>query len=105
MLARSRIDGPDTRLTIGKMKQASATSRVSSKGQIVIPEPVRSAMKIEQGDRLEWSTAPDGSCVVRKAKGRLEDLVGVLGKPATHRTLEQLDAAVRAKLRTARDRR
>lgn len=87
------------------MKPKVGTSRVSSKGQVIIPEPVRSALKVEKGDRLEWSTMSDGSCVVRKVEGQLEDLVGLLGKPADHLSLEAIDAAVRQRLGARRARR
>jgi antitoxin PrlF len=76
-----------------------ATSKVTSKGQVTVPEDVRRALAIARGDRLEWVTGADGRVEVRKVQGRLSALVGLLGTPARTATIPELDDAVRQMFR------
>jgi AbrB family looped-hinge helix DNA binding protein len=76
-----------------------ATSTVTSKGQVTVPEKVRRALAVGQGDRLEWVTGSDGRVEVRKAGGDLRRLVGMLGKPRRSATVEEMDAALKARHR------
>jgi antitoxin PrlF len=82
-----------------------ATSRVTSKGQVTVPEDVRRALAVDQGDRLEWVTTPDGRVEVRKVQGELARLVGLLGKPARSATVEEMDEAVKRRFRKRHARR
>lgn len=53
-----------------------ATSRVTSKGQVTVPEAVREELSIHPGDTLEWDTDAAGHVQVRKLGRPLADLVG-----------------------------
>jgi antitoxin PrlF len=77
----------------------ASTSKVTSKGQVTVPEAVRRALGLAQGDRLAWEATPSGRVVVRKVEGRLSDLVGLLGKPRRSATLAEMDEAVRRRFR------
>ncbi|MHC4389908.1 MAG: AbrB/MazE/SpoVT family DNA-binding domain-containing protein [Planctomycetota bacterium] len=75
-----------------------AESTVTSKGQITLPIAVREALGVRAGDRLVWSTRPDGVLEVRKIQARsLTETVGLLGTPKRTRTIEELDDALRAR--------
>ena len=72
----------------------SVMSKVTSKGQVTVPESIREEAHITAGDRLEWRTTPSGVIEVRRVQGQLEDLVGFLGRPPRSVTIEQMDEAV-----------
>lgn len=82
-----------------------ATSRVTSKGQVTVPEEIRRALGIEQGDRLEWTATREGRVEVRKARGQVAALVGLLGVPKRSATIEEMDAAIARRFRKLHARR
>lgn len=53
-----------------------STATLTSKGQITIPKPVRDALGIEAGDRLEFLVRPDA---VVELFARTRDLIGLAG--------------------------
>lgn len=53
-----------------------STATLTSKGQITIPKPVRDALGIEAGDRLEFFLRPDG---VVELFARTRDLLSLAG--------------------------
>ncbi len=76
-----------------------STSKVTSKGQVTVPEAVRKSLGLQQGDRLAWEATAGGRIEVRKVQGRLADLVGVLGKPKRAVTIREMDEALRRRFR------
>ena len=82
-----------------------ATSTLTSKGQVTVPQEIRRSLGLEQGDRLVWEATGAGRVEVRKVQGRLDDLVGVLGKPSRRFTIAELDEAVRKRFRRRHARR
>lgn len=77
-----------------------ATSKITSKGQVTVPEDIRRALRIARGDRLEWIATREGRVEVRKVNGRLSALVGLLGKPRRSATVQEMDEAVKARFRS-----
>ncbi len=71
-----------------------AMSKVTSKGQITIPEVIRRRLRLQAGEQIEWTVLEDGVVEVRRAGGTLEALTSILPKPTTRRTLAELDQAV-----------
>lgn len=55
------------------------TATVSSKGQVVLPKEIRSRLGIRPGDKIGFSTSPQGVVTVRK----LEPLDAAFLKLAT----------------------
>lgn len=45
-------------------------SRVTSKGQVTIPKPVRDRLGIKPGNSVEFEMTPDGNIVLVKTGGR-----------------------------------
>jgi AbrB family looped-hinge helix DNA binding protein len=90
------IDGQMCHLTGGKETRMSevAVSKLTSKGQITIPEVVRRRLRLQAGEQLEWTVLDDGVVEVRKAGGTLEALTRVLPKPSRRRSLAELDQAL-----------
>jgi AbrB family looped-hinge helix DNA binding protein len=59
-------------------------TRVTSKGQVTIPKPVRDHLGIVPGSQVAFRRAADGSIVIEKADGtqqpsRFAKLVGIAG--------------------------
>ena len=55
-----------------------AEAVVTSKGQITIPVEVRQELGLRAGDRVVFTTMPDGTTVMRAKTRSLQDLVGML---------------------------
>jgi AbrB family looped-hinge helix DNA binding protein len=51
---------------------------LSSKGQLVIPKPVRDVLKLRPGTRLEVEALPDGSIVLRPLNRDVKSLKGMI---------------------------
>lgn len=81
------------------------TTRLSSKGQVVLPSSVRSARRWKPGLELAVENRPEG-VLLRPLKpflqSRLEDAIGSSGYKGPRRTLREMENAI---LREARKRR
>lgn len=60
------------------------STKVTSKGQVTIPKPVRELLGIGPGSSVDFKRAADGSIVIEKAdrarrKSRLSELRGIAG--------------------------
>jgi antitoxin PrlF len=71
-----------------------AVSRVTSKGQVTIPEEIRRQYHLQAGEQIEWKVTESGTIEVRRSGGSLEDLVKILPRPERALTLEEMDQAV-----------
>jgi AbrB family looped-hinge helix DNA binding protein len=69
-------------------------TKVTRKGQVTIPKPVRDHLGIGPGSEVEFKRAADGSIVILRAenatpKGRFDKVVGILGPgPSTDEIME-----------------
>jgi AbrB family looped-hinge helix DNA binding protein len=83
------------------------TTRLSSKGQIILPKSVRDLHHWTPGMDFSVEDTGDG-VILRPIKTgqptRLDDLVGSLPVKGAARTTEEMDAAIDAELRDRRDR-
>ena len=48
----------------------NAATKVTSKGQVTIPKPIRDRLGIEAGSAVEFEWASDGRVVLHKADGQ-----------------------------------
>ena len=83
------------------------TTRLSSKGQVILPKSVRDERRWEAG--TEFSVEPVGDGVLLRplksiAHSRLEDVAGCLHVAGPTRAIAEMDAAVAAEVRRRRDR-
>ena len=76
-----------------------ALSKITSKGQVTIPEEIRREYHLQAGEQVEWEVTAHGTVELRKAGGSLEDLARILPRPSKAATVEQMDAGVRAPLK------
>lgn len=72
--------------------------RVSTKGQVVIPLPVRRQLGIKPGDQLVI-IGGENEAILMKAKRYAESLRGI-GAGLYGRTREEIDAYIRGERRT-----
>jgi len=74
-------------------------SRITSKGQVTIPEPIRDQCHLQPGDQLEWRMSGAGVIELRRVGGDIRGLAGLLGIPDRKATLDELDEAIEAQFR------
>ncbi len=82
-------------------------TRLSSKGQVILPKSVRDAHRWRPGTEFIVEDTADG-VLLRSAKPfsptRLEEVVGCLSYAGKPKTLRQMESAIRAELKARRDR-
>lgn len=72
-----------------------AVAKLTSKGQLVIPQVIRQHLHLQQGDSVDFIIQDDGEVVVRPATRDVRDLKNILPKPKKAVSLEEMDRAVR----------
>jgi AbrB family looped-hinge helix DNA binding protein len=83
------------------------TTRLSSKGQVVLPKPIRDARRWRPGTELTVEDTADGvllRLVKPFAPSRLEDVAGSLRYAGKPKTIRQMDAVIRAEVKARRGR-
>lgn len=71
-----------------------AVSKITSKGQVTIPEEIRRRYHLSAGEQLEWEVTDHGTIELRKTGGSLETLTKILPRPKRALTIEEMDRAV-----------
>jgi len=67
-----------------------ATATLTSKGQITLPKVVRERLGVEAGDKVEFVETEPGVYKMIAATRDVRDLKGVVPKPATPVTAEEM---------------
>ena len=67
---------------------------ITSKGQITIPAPVRIALGVDAGDRLEFVEIEKGRFAIVPATVPLSRLKGIIRKPEKPVSIEEMNAAI-----------
>jgi AbrB family looped-hinge helix DNA binding protein len=73
-----------------------SSATLTSKGQITVPKDIRTALRLDAGDVVEFVVQADGSVRLTPRRRDVRNLAGMLarpGRPAV--TLEAMDAAIR----------
>ena len=79
-------------------------TRLSSKGQVVLPKPVRDALGLEPGDEL-WVEVEEGAIrIVPRKKRRLEEVLARLPGHEPRRRFESAETLLGAEREEARKR-
>ena len=86
----------------------SATTVVSTKGQVILPKAIRQSRRWDAGTRLVVEDTPEGVLLKQAPlfpETRPEDVCGMLAYKGPPKTLEEMDAGVleEAHRRYARD--
>ncbi len=55
------------------------TTKLSSRGQVVIPEILRKAMKLMNGDKFYVAQDRKGNLVLKKIKEKVDEIMGIVG--------------------------
>lgn len=74
-----------------------ATATLTSKGQITIPVQVRTALGLETGDRVEFVEMEDGKFSIIAASKTVQDLKGLIRKPAETVSIDDMNRAIAAR--------
>jgi len=74
-----------------------ATATLTSKGQITLPKPVRDALELRTGDRVEFLIGADGTVTVLPVTSDVRALKGLLRKPHQPVSIEEMNQAIRAR--------
>ena len=74
-----------------------ATATLTSKGQITIPVQVRTALGLETGDRVEFVETDDGKFSIIAASKTVQDLKGLIRKPAETVSIDDMNRAIAAR--------
>jgi len=74
-----------------------ATSTMTTKGQVTIPLDVRQRLGLNAGDRIEFVEIENGVFAIKPAIDDVRSLKGLLRKPARPVSVEDMNAAVRAR--------
>jgi AbrB family looped-hinge helix DNA binding protein len=57
--------GGDIPMGHARAQQASAKARLRQKAQLTLPEEIRRALRVREGDEVEFSVLADGTITVR----------------------------------------
>jgi len=83
------------------------TTKLSSKGQVILPKAVREAHRWQPGTEFIVEDTGDG-ILLRPARSaaptRIEDVAGCLKGDGPRRTLEEMEAAIEAEAKARRGR-
>jgi AbrB family looped-hinge helix DNA binding protein len=81
---------------------AKLTTRVSTKGQVILPKRIRDERRWREGTELVVEDTPDG-VLLKSAplfpSTRIEDAFGILRYRGKAKTLKEMDAAVAAEVK------
>lgn len=70
------------------------TATITSKGQITIPAEVRSALKVDAGDRVEFVEVAPGRYEFLAATQSVTQLKGMFGKAKRVVSIDEMNAAI-----------
>ena len=110
MLIASEIAGRYTVLHISYFltgRNRMDTTKLSSKGQVILPKHIRTAHKWQPGVEFSVEDTQEG-VLLRPLKlfkpTRLEDVIGCAGYTGPAKTIEEMDAAIAAGIKSSHDR-
>ena len=73
------------------------TTHVSSKGQVIIPKPIRDAQQLNVGQELEVEIVTQGILLKiknKRPKSTLNDLVGCTGYQGKAKTIDEMTDSI-----------
>jgi antitoxin PrlF len=77
-----------------KYRGRTLTTKVTIKGQVTVPKPVREHLNLAKGDRIEFLIGVDGKVTIVAATEDVRRLKGIVSKPAKPVTVEDMNQAV-----------
>lgn len=79
-----------------------ATATVTSKGQVTIPAQVRASLGLDAGDRIEFVELENGQFAIMAAVHSVQSLKGLVRKPASPVSIEDMNVAIAVQGASAR---
>jgi AbrB family looped-hinge helix DNA binding protein len=70
------------------------TATLTAKGQVTLPAAVRTALKLEAGSQVEFVEIGHGQFAIVAATRHVQELKGILRKPAKPVTLQDMEEAI-----------
>ena len=64
------------------------------KGQVTVPKAIRDALNLKPGDRLDFFLEQNGELRVTATTAPVTDLKGMVSKPASPASLDDMDQAI-----------
>jgi antitoxin PrlF len=80
-----------------RRKEFMNLATISSKGQITIPSAVRSALRLDAGDRIEFVEVVPGRFEFFPVTRNIRELKGMFGKTKKTVSIKEMNAAIRAR--------
>jgi AbrB family looped-hinge helix DNA binding protein len=74
----------------------SHTTKVTTKGQITVPKPIRDHLNLTKGDRIEFLIGVNGRVTVMPATADVRQLKGMIAKPTKTVTVADMNKAIEA---------
>ena len=71
-----------------------STATITSKGQVTIPAPVRAALGLDAGSRIEFVETEKGKFSIVPITSPVSKLKGMLRKPGQAVTIEAMNQAI-----------
>ncbi len=79
-----------------------STATLTSKGQVTIPAKVRAALGLESGSRIEFIETANGEFLIVPSTSSIQELKGMLRKPAKAVSIDDMNMAIAAQGAKAR---
>jgi len=74
-----------------------AIAKITSKGQVTIPQRIREHLHVAEGDRIDFRVGEDGTVRLLPLSRSVRELYGLLHRPGRKPvTLEEMDEAIAA---------
>ena len=74
-----------------------SAATVTSKGQITIPKKIRALLDLHSGDKINFIVEESGEVRFLPATQDISTLKGIIAKPKRAVSVEQMNAAIKAK--------
>jgi len=78
-------------------KRSMGTATVTSKGQITIPVDIRSALKLEAGDRVDFIIGESGQVVFTPVTKNIVSLKGIINRPDKRVSIHDMKATIKTR--------
>ncbi|MFZ0131740.1 MAG: type II toxin-antitoxin system PrlF family antitoxin [Desulfobacterales bacterium] len=82
------------RIASAASRRPTHTTKVTAKGQITVPKPVREHLKLAKGDRIEFLIGIDGKVTIMVAAADVRKLKGMVAKPDKPVTTAEMNQAI-----------
>ncbi len=74
----------------------SHTTKVTAKGQITVPKPIREHLNLTKGDRIEFLIGVNGKVTIMPATANVRELKGMIAKQAKTVTVADMNQTIEA---------